>query len=470
MANIGSLGNNLPINGFNQNQKTAPQMQEKANNPADNVSLGNKQDTSAVDKKKWTVLLYSAADNNLERALASDVAELEAVGSNKNMNVLVQLDRGENPSSFSGGWDGCKRFYLNGDNDTSKIDSPSLKDMGQVNMADPKVLADFVSWGIKNYPAENYMLVVSNHGAGWQGIAEDESHNGWMNMQMFREGLEMAQKETGEKIDVLGFDACLMANTEVAYELKDVANYMVASQNTEGAEGWPYLKIFTSKLMEEIQRSLDTKFTISPEQVAMKVVNDSAGFASINTLSAIDLSQMKGVAESTDDFARAIMSTDTSMVDLRKIARSTKQWHGFSDQIDFAERILKDPNIKDENLKVAAEAMINSVSDAVIAEYHSSRQEGANGLTLQISPNGGSLGGKIGDTDIKYGDLAFAKDTLWDEAMGPTGLARGYTPRQKAPKEDDMGVEDLADMINEMIASGELPADLINLNPSPKAD
>ena len=467
MANIGSLGNNLPVNDLNQTRKPAsPKTQEQANNVSDGVSLGGKQDTTAVDKKKWTILLYSAADNNLESALTADVAELEAVGSNKNMNVLVQLDRGEKPSGISGGWEGCKRFYLNGDNDTSMINSPSLKDMGQVNMADPKELADFVEWGIKNYPAENYMLVMSDHGMGWFGALEDESHKGWMSMPMIEDALKTAQKATGEKINVIGLDACLMGGLEPGYQLREVADYMVASQNTEGAEGWPYLKIFTSKLMKEIQRSLDSKFTISPEQVAKKAVNDSAGFSSISTLSAIDLSQMKYVAEATDDFARAIMSTDTSMVDLRKIARSTKQWHGFSDQIDFAERIMKDPTITDENLKEAAEAMINAVSDAVIAEYHSPGQKGANGLSLEISPNGGDKAATIKGNKVKYGDLAFAKDTLWDEAMGPNGLAKGYVPRTKPSAGGGMeSMQELADMINALIASGALPVEMINLPP-----
>lgn len=418
MSNINSIGSSQINFNYGENKSIAPK-QEQAQLPSDGISLGNNQDTAAVDKKKWTVLLYSAADNNLERALVSDVAELETVGSTKDMNVLVQLDRGKRPSSLSEGWAGARRFYLNQDADKTKINSPVLSDMGQINMADPKVLADFISWGIKEYPAENYMLVMSDHGGAHWGALEDDSHGGaLMSLPQLREGLEMAQKQSGEKIDIIGFDACLMANTESAYELKDVGNYLVASEEVEGGEGWNYDKIFTSKSLENLQRALDTKFSISPEQVAKKMVADTNGFPSIGTLSAVDLTQMDGVAAATDEFAKAVLATKDSMTDIRSVMSSTKDFSGYAkDQIDFAEKLIKSPKITDPKLKEAAQAMIDAVKSAVIAEQHSYANQGANGLQIELSPNGGSKV-KFGHA---YQDLAFAKDTNWDEALGAVG-------------------------------------------------
>lgn len=413
MSSINSVGM-THIYDPNTFKSAAPAENKESSVPSDNIELGQgASDTEAAAKKKWTVLLYSAADNNLERALVSDVAELETVGSNENMNLVVQLDRGLRPSSLSGGWDGARRFYLNQDSDKSNINSPVLADMGQINMSDPKVLADFISWGIKSYPAENYMLVMSDHGASWTGALEDSSHHGWMTTPDIRNAMEMAQKETGEKIDIIGFDACLMASTEVAHELSGVADYMVASQNVEGGEGWPYAKIFTDKKMEEFQKALDTKFTISPQQVAEKMVNDSEGFPSIDTLSAIDLSKMKEVTESTDAFARVLMETSDSMADIRNIAKATKTFYGYKDQFDFADRLVKSPAIKDENLKTAAKDMMQAVKNAVIAEQHAPKHQGTHGLTLEITPNGENKKG--------YKDLQFAKDTQWDEALGVMG-------------------------------------------------
>ncbi len=383
---------------------------DAARQPSDSVVLGNNDSVlPEAGGKKWTVLFYSAADNNLEEDLVNDAIELEGIGSNENMDVVLQIDRGKKPSEISGGWAGCRRYHLVGDGDPSKINSPVLADLGQVNMSDPKVLADFITWGIKNYPAENYMLLVSDHGAGWPGACEDVSHNGWMSTPQIREALETAQKATGEKIDVLGFDACLMASTEVAHELKDSVDYMVASQNIEGVEGWPYSKIFKSGVVEKLQQALNTRFNLSPEDVAKKIVADSEGFPSIDTLSAFDLSKAKELTAATDNFAKLMLKTDVPMETIRNIAAETKTFYGYKDQYDFAERIIGSADIKDEKLKDAARDMISSIQKLVIAEYHSKEFEGSHGVSLEISPNGGRKS--------NYKHLMLAKETKWDEAM-----------------------------------------------------
>ena len=422
MSNINSIGSSQ-IFDYGQNNKSIAPKQEQQQLPSDGVSLGGNQDTAVADKKKWTILLYSAADNNLERALVADVAELETVGSTKDMNVLVQLDRGKRPSSMSDGWAGARRFYLNQDADKSRIDSPVLDDMGQINMADPKVLADFITWGVKNYPAENYMLVMSDHGGAHWGALEDDSHGGaLMSIPQLREALEMAEQQTGAKMAIVGFDACLMANTETADELAGSAQVMVASEEVEGGEGWNYNKIFSSKSIEKLQTALDTKFNIDPREVAIKMVNDTHGFPSIGTLSAIDLTQMKNVTAATDEFAKAVLKTTDSMADIRSVINSTKDFSGYAkDQIDFAEKLIKNPNIKDPALKETAQAMIDAVKSAVIAEQHSYANNGANGLQMEISPNGGNKV-KFGHA---YQDLAFAKKTHWDEAMAAFAEGKG---------------------------------------------
>lgn len=383
--------------------------QQQAAPASDSVSLGSDDSSVEKTKKKWTVLLYSAADNNLETALVKDVAELESVGSSDQMNLVVQLDRGDRPSSLSGGWDGCKRFYLTQDSDRNNINSPALADLGQVNMSDPKTLSDFIQWGMKEYPAENYILVMSDHGAGWPGALQDISHNDFASTPALREGIEDAEKKTGQKLNIIGFDACLMASTEVAHELSGVGDYMVASQNTEGGDGWPYSKIFSSSTASALKSALNQKFDISPEEVAKKMVNDSHGFPSITTLAAMDLSKMSGLTEATNAFAEVLMQSPNDKATIKSIAAKTKSWYGFKDQYDFAEKLINDSRIQNPELKEAAKAMQEALKEVVIAEQHSSAHNGAHGLSLEISTDGVNKKG--------YSDLQFAKDTKWDEAM-----------------------------------------------------
>jgi len=383
--------------------------------PSDTVALdsaGGDSGSPQVDKKKWTVMLYSASDNNLESDMVQDVIDLESVGSDKNTNVLVQLDRGESPSDISGGWAGCRRYFLKTGGDPSNLISPPLQDLGQVNMADPKVLADFITWGVKNYPAEHYILVVSDHGGGWTGAISDDSSGGWMKTPKIREALENAEKATGQKLDIMGFDACLMATTEVGYELKDTAKFMVASQNTEGADGWPYPQIFTSKLLKSFQRALREKLDIGPEEVAKKIVKEAESFqGTLPTLSAMDMAKMDGLAKATDGFAEKLIATDTPKATLMSIIKSTKSFSGYKDQFDFAERLINSADVKDEELKKAAREMMDAVKGAVIAEEHSSSMKGAHGLHIELPsyPSGPSQ---------DYKELKMSQDTKWDEALG----------------------------------------------------
>ncbi len=399
----------MTIRRINQTSVSVPQrVQSKVSPKAqdtsqikDKVTIGSKEDTTAP-KKKWTIMHYSAADNNLTSYLVKDVNEMEAVGSTNTMNIIVQLDKG--------GKD-CKRYYLKKDGNMYEITSPVIKDMGQVNMSDPKVLADFIASTMKKYPAEHYALIISDHGGGWKGAVEDDSDHGWMTTPDIRKALDMAEKETGKKLDVLGFDACLMSTTEVAYEMKDHVKYLVASEQTEGANGWPYTPLLTKKTLQKLDRSMRGKLDLTPEEFAKKMVEAAEGDqGTLPTMAATDLSKMKKVADATNLLAaHIILSDDSTKSTLKSIARKTQSFYGLKDQYHFAEQITKDESIKDEKLKKAAKALMDALKEAVIAEQHSSRYPNAHGLTAEI-PSWGGVG--KGYTDLKY-----AENTLWDEAM-----------------------------------------------------
>jgi hypothetical protein len=85
---------------------------------------------------------------------------------------------------------------------------------------------------MKNFGAKHYMLVIWGHGNGWRGAAEDKGDP--LNLT------EMKNALGDRKIDIIGFDACYMGSIEVNYELKDNADYLVASEKKLPRAGWPY--------------------------------------------------------------------------------------------------------------------------------------------------------------------------------------------------------------------------------------
>ena len=113
--------------------------------------------TAVVAKKDWTMMVYLAGDNNLDGAGVVDLKEMKRVGSTDRINIVAQFDRAGSKGETS-------RFYLQKGTALAKDVKQKL---GETNMGDPKVLEDFVTWSVKNYPADHYLLVLWNHGAGW---------------------------------------------------------------------------------------------------------------------------------------------------------------------------------------------------------------------------------------------------------------------------------------------------------------
>ncbi|MDQ7822346.1 MAG: clostripain-related cysteine peptidase [Candidatus Eremiobacteraeota bacterium] len=383
-----------------------PAQNETAPQPAgDQVSLGTGQDQ--VVKKKWTFLHYGAGDNNLSQYIMRDADEAESIGSDANTHLVSQLD-------MSSGT--CKRYHLQKDpaGVNGKMTSPVLQDMGsKVDMSDPKTLTDFLVWGQKNFPSDFVGVSIGDHGGGTAGAISDDRDGGYgmMSPADLKKAFADAEAITGKKIDVLGFDCCLMANTEVAYELKDVTNYMVASEETEGGLGWPYNNVLNDKVLSSLQEALRHKINVDPKEFATKIVADAEQVqGDLPTMSTIDMSKMGDVAAKVDGFAKAIIASEGSAGELKSLAGRTQSFGEFKDVYDFCQKVAGSQNLKDESLKTAAKDVMASLDKAILANQHSNAYPGAHGLQIEL-PSWGGLSGK-------YQDLQFAKDTSWDEAMG----------------------------------------------------
>ena len=133
--------------------------------------------------------------------------------------------------------------------------------------------------------------------------------------------------ETDVKIDILGFDACLMGMFEIAYQLKNQAGIMIASQYLTPPTGWPY-----EKILEE------TKLEDTPEEIAKKIVDfyvDSYDGKQVNvTQSAYDSKIIDDAAQHLDSFAKVLKNNLSDKKDLGRILSRTKRF-GRSDYIDL---------------------------------------------------------------------------------------------------------------------------------------
>ena len=191
-------------------------------------------------KANWTIIAYYDGNCDLDLSkngnswVIAEAQEIEKVGSTDKVHVVGMVG-----SLKTGGQ--CKYYHLEKyDNELpDQLSSPVLEDLGTKDMSDKATLANFIKYCKDNYPAEHYMLMIKNHGAGWKGACVDEQNGGGhiMSMPEIREAIGT------NHFDIIAFDACLMSMVEVAYELRGCADYLVASQfvtyaGTYGGEEW----------------------------------------------------------------------------------------------------------------------------------------------------------------------------------------------------------------------------------------
>ena len=369
-------------------------------------------------QKPWTILLYSAADNDMQAYNLQNIRDLETIGSDDSTNLVAQVDTG----------DACKRYLLQRATATpaDQIESQPLETSGPVNMSDPKTLADFITWGMQAYPADHTMVIVSDHGSGWQGACEDDSANDWMSLPHLREAFEEAQQRTGKKVDIVGFDACLMASTEVAHELTDVCDYVIGSEDYEDSAGWPYTRIFNPELVAHLQQAASSRIRVAPHDLAEACVKYAAGTQDVlPTMSAISTHEVPQLSSALQALSDAIVASPDQKPIVAAAADASYPFDAFHDLLDFTHRLQAAPDAggtTNPSILSAAARVEEAATRAIIAEQHAPQHTGAHGLTIEVSSKG------IPET---YGDTRFAQEVHWTDAL--TALQAEGTPSSSAP-------------------------------------
>ena len=253
--------------------------------------------------RAWTVVVYIDGDNDLEPFALKDLDEMERAMPASGVEVIALLDRAEGHSTEDGNWTDARVLRVRPDPNKG-IRSEVLASPGELNMGDPGVLQAFLGAAIHTFPARRYALIVWNHGGGWSGLATDEKAPGApsdfdkLTLPELRGAISGALRETGlKKLDLVGFDMCLMAQLEVAYELEGLADAMVGSEASEPGDGWPY----------EAVLPLFANPSLSTHDIARGIVKAYDDFyqarqEQLSTQSAFDLGQVGAVVRALDAF------------------------------------------------------------------------------------------------------------------------------------------------------------------------
>jgi hypothetical protein len=346
----------------------------------------------------WTVMVYLDGDNNLEAAALDDVNEMEAVGSTAAMNVLVQLDRIGGYDKTNGNWTDTRRGRVIADGDPETI-STTFTSIGEVNMGLAANLTAFVQWGAAAYPADRYAVILWDHGGGTSGVCWDDTSDDHLTVSEVGTALAAA----GVHVELIGFDACLMAMMETAAEVRAHGAVMVAAEQTEPWDGWPY-DTFLADLAADPGQSGGTL-------AAGIVARYGASYGGAETLSAVDLGAVGPLAADLDTFAGTVMAEDTDWgaISAARTGASYYSTPDFRDLGSFLDGVVAEAADADI---VAAATGARASYDAAVLANHSGPGEGASGLSIYLPAQGGTVSG--GYTGASF---AFAAETRWDEFL-----------------------------------------------------
>jgi hypothetical protein len=394
-------------------------------------------------------MIYMVGDySNLDNNGFADLKEMKKAGSSPEVALLAQFSRGVKNRP-------TKRYHLSKGGRDGELARDVVAELGRVETSSPQALTDFIGWGVENFPARHYMLIMWGHGNGAddeklpassrplnhpddsmpvsaartcvslqtaprdrdgsRGIAlgysvVDGQTVDFLDSRRFQKALGVASQRIGKKIDILGMDACLMSGIEVCYQVRDSVRLTVAPEGFAPLDGWPYDKIFTE---------LVKKPWLEPEQLARVITKKYlASYADYEdvcvTQSICDLDRCHAVVSAVDSMAKTLIA-DLSDAEVKK-AILLSRWQAQSyegteyvDLYDFC--FLLGQNCDHDDIKKATQG----VKDIIVREkfvieslYRGASAQYSFGLSIYFP---------LSEISAFYLRLDFAQHTHWVEFL-----------------------------------------------------
>jgi hypothetical protein len=348
--------------------------------------------TSAVldpaSPESWTVLVYVMGDTDLEPFALEDLTEMATVGSGSGLNIVALVDR--HPSFADDGvlnlgdWEDTKLISVQRD------ELAVLAEGTELNLGSADTLATFVEQGITSYPADHYALVLWDHGAGWPGMGPDETDGlDVLDLAEIDDGLTRGLGAAGvDKVDLIGFDACLMATYEVASVSAKHADYMVASEELEPGHGWDYRGLAVL---------LDNPGA-TPVDLGQSIIDSFAAQAEVSgtgsdiTLSLIDLSKMTGLQSALAELAGPVTADIAAAAPTLGVAQDRALGFGRNADPDLAANMIDLGSLmievgnRDSGLAPEARAVGAALDELVVSQVAGPASAKATGLSIYFPP------------------------------------------------------------------------------------
>lgn len=352
------------------------------------------------DNGTWTIIVHIAADNDIDYNMESEYGTLsnyvaaleqaEAADTNDRLTIVVLMDACTSSAGYTSPFSTGYYVLTGGAFSADRVTgSPTAINSGSVTDSQ-----NFLNWAVINHSSDHYMYSVFNHGGGFNdsniagtfgikkfGIGFDDGSNDSLSHDELATLTAYLKTRIGKNIDLFYAYACLMGGVELAYEVRNNADYLLCSEQSFPADMWSY------EALSAVASSTKT----SGMGIGKAFCASAWNYYTITnprkfTLSLIDLSKVGTLYSAVDTFASAantFIGTSTARATLFNNAVMESYQMDYYYYIDLGGyvRAIQDDAGIDQNVKDAA-AVAQTAMDECVVYQKQNGCPGAYGLTI----------------------------------------------------------------------------------------
>lgn len=334
-----------------------------------------------VEDNTWTVFLYlCGSDLESEQGSATeDLAELVGAAGSDQVQFVVQTGGAKSWNDNKMDPDRMQRFLVQ-DGSIQEVDSIAAQDMGESG-----TLADFLAWGVQNYPADHMGVILWNHGGGSiSGVCFDERNDDdSLVLRELDDALAKTLPLMWKKLDFVGFDACLMGTLETANVLASYADYLYGSEEMEPGTGWEY-----SSIMEHLAKHPKAGGAKLGRAIADAYVGsiEEEEDRDIATFSVVDLAKIDPLLQAFHRFSEELYEATEDAPTLATVARAmgevdnyggNNRAEGYTNMVDLGGLVTA---AKDAT--PSANEVLKALDAAVLYHVEGASHSAARGLSV----------------------------------------------------------------------------------------
>jgi len=341
----------------------------------------NKESAEKGTRTLMVYLIGSDLESNYESA-SLDIQEMLSSNYNdEDINIVI----------YAGG----SSYWHNGvidanENAIYEIEDGILnkvKSYEVASMTDTKPLTDFIDYVYDNYQSDLYSLILWDHGGGpiyGYGSDENDTTPSAMSIMDLNKAINDSNLIKETTFEFIGFDACLMSSIEIANYLKEEANYLIASSETEPGDGWDYTflsEINRNTSSEDLGKNIIDYYYEYYLELGEYYEMFGYEYEPEITLSLIDLNKIDSLVSSIDSLF-AEVETPVAINTYSKITRGATKavMYGYIEGESIQYDLIDLYGLVDELSDYETQSILDNFNDSVI--YHKSTIDDCYGLSI----------------------------------------------------------------------------------------